>query len=319
MSSNNNINTNTIIFTMARMNPPTPGHLSLIKTLIEQAIDLNVNRVFIILSKTNDNSDDPIPCDKNPDDLGVSFKIEIINYMVKKLKSQMINNVKTETYNEEIKNQIISKINNIDVICRCVPIVSKQAGVRQPTPFTPLSNIINDDFKDIKNLNLIMVIGDDRASLLDNVADAFYKKLDTIHSINGIIMIREGMSEYKNLSPSELENLNIETVPINAFSASFVRKLVKNGLKDKFEDVYKPYLDQEQIDVLYDSILKGLLLKEPKSKGDDKVEIPKYVYPLIKNGGSKKRNFKTKSYTRRNKKSYKRKNRKITNKNKNRK
>ena len=315
MSINNNINTNTIIFTMARMNPPTPGHLSLIKTLIEQAINLNVNKVFLILSKTNDNSDDPIPCDKNPDDPEASFKTEIINSMVYKLKSQMINNVNTGNYDEKIKNEIISKINNTDVICRCVPIVSKQAGIRQPTPFTPLSNIIYSDFKGIQNLNLIMVIGDDRASLLDSVADVFYKKIDNIHSINGLIMPREGMSKYKKLSPYELGNLNIETVPINAFSASFVRKLVKNGLKDKFNDVYKPYLEQKQIDILYDTILKGLLLKESKSKGDDKVEIPKYVYPLIKNGGSKKRKFKKYYYTRRSKKTYK-KNRKITNKNK---
>lgn len=308
-------NINTIIFTMARMNPPTPGHLSLIKTLIEQAINLNVNRVFLILSKTNDNSDDPIPCDKNPDDPGISFKTEIINSMVEKLKSQLINNINTGTYYEEMKNETISKINNIAVICRCVPIVSKQAGIRQPTPFTSLSNIINDDFKGVKNLNLVMVIGDDRANLLDIVADAFYKKIDNIHSINGIVMPREGMSQYKKLSPSELENLNIETVPINAFSASFVRKLVKNGVKNKFEDVYKPYLYQEQIDGLYYSILKGQLLKEPKNKGDDKVEITKYIYPLTKGtGGSKKRRFKKNSYVRRNKKSSKRKNRKITSK-----
>ena len=42
-------NNNTIIFTMARMNPPTPGHLELIKTLIDQALRLKVNKVFIIL------------------------------------------------------------------------------------------------------------------------------------------------------------------------------------------------------------------------------------------------------------------------------
>ena len=42
----------TIIFTIARMNPPTPGHLLLIKTLTTEAIERDVNDVFIILSKT---------------------------------------------------------------------------------------------------------------------------------------------------------------------------------------------------------------------------------------------------------------------------
>ena len=55
-------NDNTIIFSIARMNPPTPGHMFLIETLIREAIDKNVNDVYVILSKTNNNQDDPIPC-----------------------------------------------------------------------------------------------------------------------------------------------------------------------------------------------------------------------------------------------------------------
>jgi hypothetical protein len=35
-------NDNTIIFSLARMNPPTPGHMFLIETLIREAIDKNV-------------------------------------------------------------------------------------------------------------------------------------------------------------------------------------------------------------------------------------------------------------------------------------
>ena len=63
-------NNNTIIFTLARMNPPTPGHLFLIKNLIEEAIKLNVNHVYIILSKTNDNNENPISCPEKINVLG---------------------------------------------------------------------------------------------------------------------------------------------------------------------------------------------------------------------------------------------------------
>ena len=48
---------NTIIFTLARMNPPTPGHLYVIKKLIEEGINKNAEKVYVILSKTNDNNE----------------------------------------------------------------------------------------------------------------------------------------------------------------------------------------------------------------------------------------------------------------------
>jgi nicotinic acid mononucleotide adenylyltransferase len=270
-------NENTIIFTMARMNPPTPGHLYLIKKLIDQAINMNVNKIFLILSKTNDNSDDPIPCDKSGD---LSFKVEIIEDMVKKLKEDMIKNVSQQ--------DIINKIKNMQVICRCVPIVPKQPGIRQPTPFTPLYNIIYNDYKNASNLHLFMIIGEDRASLLDNVTENFFRKISTVHSIDGVILPREGMSEYKNLTKDELENLNITTVPINAFSASFVRKLVKYGLKDKFTEIYNPYLNENEINALYDTILRGVQLKDPKKKKDTEVDTLKNTYPLSKTGGKTK-------------------------------
>ena len=53
-------NDNTIVFTLARMNPPTPGHLYLIQRLIEEGINKNVNKVYVILSKTNDNNEKPL-------------------------------------------------------------------------------------------------------------------------------------------------------------------------------------------------------------------------------------------------------------------
>jgi hypothetical protein len=37
-----------------------------------------------------------------------------------------------------------------------------------------------------------------------------------------------------------------------------VRNIVKCGLKDKFEDVYRPYFDSATIDKLYLSIQSGL-------------------------------------------------------------
>ena len=95
---------NTIIFTLARMNPPTPGHLYLIQRLIEEGINKNVDRVYVILSKTNDNNENPIPCSEKINDLGRAEDVE--KTMVKSIKEQM----KSKTEDEEL----VFKIKEID-------------------------------------------------------------------------------------------------------------------------------------------------------------------------------------------------------------
>jgi hypothetical protein len=271
MSSSQNLNT--IIFTIARMNPPTPGHLSLITYIIKEAVRLNVPKVFLILSKTNNSSKDPIPCDKNPNSPELSFKTEVIDLMVAKLQQKLGTNV--------------------SVICRCVSNIPSLPGIRQPTTFSTLSDIIYKDFKDIKNLNLIMFVGDDRASLIDSVTSSYYLKDDNIRSMDGKATDRPEMTTYKNLSKEQLEDLSIESMPSDSFSGSFVRKLVFYGLKNKFDDVYRPYLNQSQIDALYNTLLKGQTLGEPKKEKEEETYEPKYKYPLSKGtGGSKKRRYK---------------------------
>jgi hypothetical protein len=54
---------NTIIFSSVRMNPPTPGHLHLIDTLINIATSINISKVYLILSKTHD-CDNPLTCNE---------------------------------------------------------------------------------------------------------------------------------------------------------------------------------------------------------------------------------------------------------------
>ena len=296
MSSQENLNT--IIFTIARMNPPTPGHLSLITYLIKEAVRLNVPKVFLILSKTNNSNKDPIPCDKNPNAPDLSFKTEIIDLMVAKLQQRLGT--------------------NISVICRCVSNTPTPPGIRQPTTFSTLSDIIYKDFKDVKNLNLIMFVGDDRVSLIDSVTSSYYLKDDNIRYMDGKATDRPEMTTYKNLSDEQLENLSIETIPTDSFSGSLVRRFVFLGLKNKFDDIYRPYLNQSQIDALYDTLLKGQTLGEPKKEKEEQNYQPKYKYPLSKGtGGSRKRRYKKRLTKRAIKKTFRkrtRRNKRMTNK-----
>ena len=54
---------NTFIFSFVRMNPPTPGHLVVIKTLIDKAIELGSEKAYIVTSSSMDGKN-PLPCSR---------------------------------------------------------------------------------------------------------------------------------------------------------------------------------------------------------------------------------------------------------------
>jgi hypothetical protein len=72
---------NTIIFTIGRMNPPTPGHMGLIKTLVERAIQMGENKVGIILSHSVDSEKNPLECKEKRE--------FILSGLINALKDQM--------------------------------------------------------------------------------------------------------------------------------------------------------------------------------------------------------------------------------------
>ena len=259
---------NTIIFTLARMNPPTPGHLHLIQKLIEEAIRKNIGEVYIILSKTNDNNENPIPCPEKINVLGDAN--DVTKTMINSLKQIMI----TKTTDPDLN----SKIQRLRVYTICVP------EVKGATPFTPLIPIVGAK-KDagIQDVNLFLIIGDDRKDLLDSITD-YFLKWDNVHSVSGEVLEREEMGEYKKKSadPEQLDALVMSEVPVNAISASFVRNIVRNNRRDKFIDLYSPYLDEQKIPGLYESILAGITLLKPNTKRDGPEKPLKYRYPMIK-------------------------------------
>ena len=67
-----------IIFTIGRMNPPTSGHLKLIQTLMEKALELGENKIYIILSHTQDKKTNPLVCKKKRELLTTEGMIEKI-------------------------------------------------------------------------------------------------------------------------------------------------------------------------------------------------------------------------------------------------
>lgn len=252
---------NTVIFTIARMNPPTPGHLSLIEKLINVSVEKNANKVYVILSNTNNNNENPIACSEKLNVLG-NFENESKS-MIKVLKQQII---------DKSSPELEDKIKNTNVKLICVPEESKG------NIFSVISQITNIPSQ---KSNVIVIVGEDRKNFLDKIFD-FLSKKSNFNSLDGVIMERTDMEKYKTISKniSSLKELNISTVPIDAFSASFVRNIVKHELYDKFSEIYSPYLDDKKIENLYNKISEGLKLPENKAKPEKEVTL-KYKYPKL--------------------------------------
>ena len=133
---------------MARMNPPTPGHLSLIQTLIETAIVLDIKHVYISLSKTHDNQSDPLPCEKDKESPEISFKTEIIDKMINHLKTEMCN-IHCSADDTLLDRELKKKIHAVIVDCRCVPQKLPDHVGPAPTPFTPIATIVKDEYNPV--------------------------------------------------------------------------------------------------------------------------------------------------------------------------
>ena len=67
-----------LIFTIGRMNPPTFGHMELIKNLILIAKDLNQTDVYILLSTSEGEAKNPLLCSEKQDLLVVQGMIEFV-------------------------------------------------------------------------------------------------------------------------------------------------------------------------------------------------------------------------------------------------
>jgi hypothetical protein len=317
------------------MNPPTPGHLVVIKTLIDKAIELGSEKAYIITSSSMDGKN-PLPCSRETlpkpktkadgaiiDQIlttDLVYKSAILEEMIASYKRQLIDaepleeaaaSLDVETGNEKeastskkdcvgdscamVGGNRRSQIENLDVIVLC------STG----SPFGFIYSIIKRDFIDrgVPKINMFFIVGRDRADFLDTIVDNFKTK-DYVKSIDGEILGREGMTELKT---SGLGDRSIEDIDPSAYSASFIRGLVKNGQREEFDQVYSRYLPPENIQKMFETIQIGIQMKSPASKDEDENPQSRYfdgkLLPIIvKLGGSRRR--KTYKKPRRTRKSF---------------
>jgi hypothetical protein len=165
------------------------------------------------------------------------------------------------------------------------------------SPFSFINSIIRRDFIDrgVPKINMFFIVGRDRADFLDTIVDTF-KKYDYISSINGLILGREGMTALK---ASGLGDRSIADIDPSAYSASFIRGLVKNGQREEFRQVYEKYLPAEDINKMFETIRIGITMKPPASKDEDENPESRYfdrgLLPVIVTSGGRGKPFKRRS------------------------
>lgn len=326
---------NTFIFSFVRMNPPTPGHLVLIKNLIDKAVELGSEKAYIITSSSIDGKN-PMPCSAdtipkpknkadgaimdNMNNVNAIYKSHILEEMIAAYKRQLIEEAEesetpaaaavavedialTEEPVREVKPKgkkdcigdsclILGggkreQIANLQVIVLC------STG----SPFGFINGIIRKDFIDrgVPKINMFFIVGRDRADFLDTIVDTF-KKYDYVSSIDGLILGREGMTALK---ASGLGDRSIADIDPSAYSASFIRGLVKNGQREEFRQVYEKYLPAEDINKMFETIRIGITMKPPASKDEDENPQSRYfdrgLLPVIVTSGGRGKLFKRRS------------------------
>jgi hypothetical protein len=227
-----NKNDNIFIFTFVRMNPPTPGHLLVIKQMIEEAIQHNMDKIYILLSSTIDEKN-PLACSKEP--------ISEIDDIVKKdILNNLIESYRKTLFEKETDPERKMKIENMKIIIECA--IGNSFGF--------INSIIRTDFSNINDLNMIFIVGEDRTDFAISL-EKYFSKRDTVKSFGSKILPRFGMETLKN---KEMNDTSIRDIPLEQYSASFIRNLVKSKNESAFKEAYSPYLEESMINKLYNTL-----------------------------------------------------------------
>lgn len=249
---------NIVIFTIGRMNPPTPGHIYLLENMMDIAIKENVTQINVILSATIDNIKNPIECEE---------KRQILyNYGINAAKEILID--KNPDKKEQIENI------QTEIVCLDDVIDSNKYG--DNPIIAKLKYLLTDIYNYPRyNLKTILVIGQDREKDF-----AFFK--DMLNKWN---------------PPIEFDKFIVGR-PENAMSATEMRRLATSTIKEDENQFLKYMntigMKEQEGYSLINQIRDNIYTENPKTKkarktGGFKIYNHKKTYKKRKNIANKKR------------------------------
>ena len=232
----------TIILTIGRMNPPTTGHLLLIKEMIYKAVEDNLTQINIILSHSEDRKKNPFSCDTKK-----NFLINDDNNesMTTILKKQMMNE----------NPEIADKIERIDVKIICMNDITNPEYGSNPI-MKSIGHILGEYYHyPRKELKIKLIIGEDRMNSYDWIKK--YLNSQEPYPVNMEII---GLSRPENaMSATEMRNYALD----NDWK-TFNSKMASTGLD---EDVIRNIFDGIIINMKTPSIEESPVKKRRKRGG----------------------------------------------------
>jgi len=142
------LDNNVLVFTIGRMNPPTPGHMLLIEKLIQRAATLGQNKIGIILSHSQDIPKNPLYCNEKR-------KI-LLSGMIQSLKEQM----KNKTYLPAITPESIDRVEPLII---CMDDQTPEEFGKHPIIKSLTLLLTNYGYPENRVDRAVLIIGEDRA------------------------------------------------------------------------------------------------------------------------------------------------------------
>ena len=200
-----------VIFTIGRMNPPTPGHKKLIKQMIFDAISNDVPIIYIILSSTTGDKKNPLECEEK--------RMLLYNGLLEKIKSELA----IETQLDIQKTQCLV----IEVLC-----MNDEISGDSSSSVTKLVNYMLTRFDAGKQKNVRIYLGSDEVNKFNWLIDYLPE--------GAVWMPPQGVSRPPgDISATELRNLTIRDK--DTFVAA-MKKLAKEKQKpittEQIEDLW---------------------------------------------------------------------------------
>jgi hypothetical protein len=227
------------LVTIARMNPPTLGHLQLIKKIMLYATFVKEKDIFIILSNTEDKKN-PLSCDR---------KKELLNSL------GMINSLKISATKEEAAIKDI----NVHIFCMKDPLSESIPG-KEFCSINTTKKQICGIVKKYKPRTFRIFIGNDRGGNYGFIGKYLLEQSPPITFEEDITIRRELKSDTVT-SMTKSSDIEFENV-----SASLLRSLVQNNLPDLFIDLcLRAGLNRENSRILFDEINRKLFIGKTKA------------------------------------------------------
>lgn len=223
---------NKMIFTIGRMNPPTSGHQGLIRKMMEKALEIGINRVYIILSGTVDDKKNPLNC---------KFKKDLIIGNSKDVSS-IVENLKRKWIDEKALNkEEIEWVHKCQVIIICMNDPDIDTKIYGSNPILKCINYLIHNYESDKIMEKsFLFVGEDRGNDYGWISNS------------------------QNLG--KLEIFPLER-PEGAISATYIRNLAIDGKEDDFlGEMENVGISRERGLEVYSEIRKALSSTQSKKK-----------------------------------------------------